>query len=56
MALSITAKQGVPLTKRTGWLGISMVMWIVILILVIIIVGLVVVIVRQKQNLKTKNK
>ena len=54
---TITAKQGVPLTKRTGWLGVSMVMlWIVILILVIIIVGLVVVIVRQKQNLKTKNK
>ena len=49
----ITSKQGVPLTKQTGWLGISMMLWIVVIILILIIASLVAVIMWQRKKLKS---
>ena len=49
----ITSKQGEPLTKQTGWLGISMMLWIVVIILILIIASLVAVIMWQRKKLKS---
>lgn len=49
----ITSKQGAPLTKQTGWLGISMLLWIVVIILILIIASLVAVIMWQRKKLKS---
>ena len=49
----ITSKQGAPLTKQTGWLGISMMLWIVVIILILIIASLVAVIMWQRKKLKS---
>lgn len=49
----ITSKQGAPLTKKTGWLGISMMLWIVVIILILIIASLVAVIMWQRKKLKS---
>ncbi len=49
----ITSKQGAPLTKQTGWLGISMMLWIVVIILIFIIASLVAVIIWQRKKLKS---
>ena len=49
---TITAQQGVPLTKRTGWFGVSMLLWIIVVVLILIIAALIVVVVRQRKNLK----
>lgn len=46
----ITSKQGAPLTKKTGWLGISMMLWIVVIILILIIASLVAVICGREKN------
>lgn len=49
----IISKQGAPLTKQTGWLGISMMLWIVVIILILIIASLVAVIMWQRKKLKS---
>src|SRR5699024_9023732 len=46
----ITSKQGAPLTKQTGWLGISMMLWIVVIILILIIASLVEVIMWKRKK------
>lgn len=49
----ITSKQVAPLTKQTGWLGISMMLWMVVIILILIIASLVAVIMWQRKKLKS---
>lgn len=50
-AFTVTASQAAPLTKRTGWLGLPLLLWLIGGGLILIILALVAVILKQRKKL-----